>query len=81
MGLSYGVFVQAFLLAVGLVWCKEMFSKSREHLEEFRTGDWPRRIALLLLWVLTVLILLACVHFIYVVGFRIWQGLQKFRGL
>ena len=73
------VILQAFLLAVGLVWCKEMFSKSREHLQDFREGEWAKRIALILLWILTVFILLACIHFIYGVGLRIWQGLQKFR--
>jgi len=79
MGLSFGVVVQALLLATGIVWCLEMFSRLREHLQDVRTSDWSKRIALIILWVLTLFILYYCLRFIYVIGARIWQGLQHFR--
>jgi hypothetical protein len=79
MFVSYGNFIQAVLLAVGLVWCKEMFSRLRDHVQEFREGDWSARIAFLLLWGFTVVILFYRVHFIYGIGMAIWRGLQGIR--
>jgi len=63
--LSFGVVLDAILLVLGLVWCREMFGRWRKDLAEFRTagaGDGSRG-ALLFLWGVTAIVVLLLVNF------------------
>ena len=55
---------QALLLALGILWCKEIFPKWREQLQEFRLGNASDRTVLVLVWSLTVVILFFSIRFI-----------------
>jgi hypothetical protein len=55
---------QALLLALGIIWCKEIFPKWREHLQEFRLGSGADRTVLVVVWGLTVVILFFSIRFI-----------------
>jgi hypothetical protein len=76
MFLSFWNVLQAILLALGIVWCKEMFPKWREHIHEFRIGNWPERMSLMLLWGLTLLILFFCIRFICAIGWSILRAIH-----
>jgi hypothetical protein len=68
--------LQALLLALGIIWCKEMFPKWREHIHEFHIGNWSDRTVLMLLWGLTILILFFSIHFIYGIGRPILRAIH-----
>ncbi|MBI4658238.1 MAG: hypothetical protein HY735_05205 [Verrucomicrobia bacterium] len=80
MFLSPFQLVLAVLFALGVFWCKQMLPQWREHLREFRDNkDWADRLALLVLWSMTALILFFCIGFVWAVGGRILGGIQDLR--
>jgi UDP-N-acetylmuramyl pentapeptide phosphotransferase/UDP-N-acetylglucosamine-1-phosphate transferase len=76
MFLSFWNVLQAVLFALGVVWCKEIFPKWREHIRELQIGNWPDRTAIILLWGLTVLIALCGLHFIYIICKPIFRSIH-----
>jgi hypothetical protein len=69
--------LQALLLAVGFIWCKEMLPKWREHIEEFKIGKWDDRAVLIILWGLTIIILFFCIRFVFVIGGLIFRAIHS----
>jgi hypothetical protein len=64
MFLNFGIVVNAVLIVLGILWCREMFGRWRRDLDEFRTTkDASTRQALMVMWLLTtviVVLLLNC---------------------
>jgi hypothetical protein len=68
MFLSFGLLIDAILLVLGVLWCREMFSRWRRDLQEFRTTkDASTRQALGILWAATAVIVVLELNFL--VGF------------
>jgi hypothetical protein len=71
--LNFGLIVNAVLVALGILWCREMFGRWRKDLAEYRAAkDASTRQALMLLWGITAVIVLLLVNF--VVGILINVG-------
>lgn len=65
MFLNFGVVLNAILLVMGGLWCREMFARWRKDLHEYRTTeDASTRHVLIFLWGLTALIALLIVNFV-----------------
>lgn len=68
--LSFGLLLNAILLALGVVWCYQVIKRWRSDVEELRQVEDPiRRAVIIGIWVVTVLIALAVINF--AVGFVI----------
>jgi len=64
MLLNFGVVINAILVVVGIVWCREMLGRWRRDFAEIRAPKDPAdRQALVFLWVVTALIVLLLVNF------------------
>jgi len=59
--LTFGLLFKAILIALGIWWCKEIFQRLREDIDELRTGDNVRRGVIIVLWLVTVIILLVLI--------------------
>lgn len=65
MFLDFGIVVNAILLVLGILWCREMFGRLPKDLEEYRTAQDPSvRQTLMILWIATGLIVLLLVNFL-----------------
>lgn len=64
MLLDFGIVLNAILVVVGLVWCREMFGRWRRDLAEIRAPNDPTdRQVLVFLWIVTALVVLLLVNF------------------
>jgi len=64
MFLNFGIVINAILLVLGVLWCREMFGRWRRDLDDFRsTKDASTRQVLIALWVVTALIALLLINF------------------
>ncbi|MCC7145405.1 MAG: hypothetical protein IT443_03090 [Phycisphaeraceae bacterium] len=55
--LSFSLFFQAVLLALGLYWCHEVFQRWRSDWEDFRlSDDYAHRLVILFIWAVTAYI-------------------------
>lgn len=64
MFLDFGAIINAILVVVGIVWCREMFSRWRRDLAEFRAPKDPTdRQVLVFLWIVTAVIVVLLVNF------------------
>lgn len=64
MLLDFGIVLNAILVVVGIVWCREMFGRWRRDLAELRNPKDPAdRQALVFLWVVTAVIVLLLLNF------------------
>ena len=69
MFLNFGMLVQAILLALGIWWCKEIFSRWRDDVVKMREpDDRADRAVIIIFWSITVLVLLLCVRFVFPVA-------------
>jgi hypothetical protein len=73
MLLDFGIVINAVLLVMGLLWCREMAGRWRSDLDEFRsTKDPGARHVLIVLWALTGVIVVLMLDFL--VGILISVG-------
>ncbi len=64
--LNFGIVVNAILLVLGILWCREMFGRWRKDLDEFRSSkEAVDRGVIVFLWVVTALILIAVINFLF----------------
>jgi hypothetical protein len=64
MFLNFGIVINAILLVLGVLWCREMFGRWRRDLDEFRnTKDASTRQVLIALWVVTAVIAVLLINF------------------
>ena len=57
MFLNFGILVNAVLLVLGTLWCREMFGRWHKDIEQYRTAkDASTRQALIIVWGITALI-------------------------
>lgn len=64
MFLNFGVVIDAVLMVLGILWCREMFGRWRKDLAEFRSAkDAATRQALVLVWGITALIVVLLLNF------------------
>jgi len=65
MFLNFGTVVNGVLLALGFLWCREMFGRWRKDLEEYRAAKDPStRQALIVVWGITALVVVLLVNFL-----------------
>jgi hypothetical protein len=63
--LTFGMVIDAILLAVGLIWCKEMYGRWQKDLAEYEAAKDPStRQALGFLWAITAVVALMIVNFL-----------------
>ena len=64
MFLNFGIVINAVLMVLGILWCREMFGRWRRDLDEFQsTKDASTRQVLIALWLLTALIVVLLINF------------------
>ena len=64
--IGFGLIIKAGLVVAGILWCREMFSRFRSDIEEFRSsGDRTKRSAIILLWSVTAVIIVLMVSFLW----------------
>ena len=62
---SFGVFLQAVLLVLGLLWCKEILGRLRSDIARLRESEeTAEKGVIIFLWVVTAVILLLIVRFV-----------------
>lgn len=67
MGFDPGMLIDAVLVVLGCLWCREMAGRARKDLVELRTSKDPSmRWVILGLWILTGLVFLFLLNFVYV---------------
>ena len=74
MLLGPATLVNAVLLVLGVVWCKEIFGRLPREVAEFRGQDWPDRIPSLAIWALTVGVIVWMSRTIWAVATGILSG-------
>jgi hypothetical protein len=80
MFLSPWNLVQAILVALGIWWCKEIFSRLPDDLAKVREPNDPAdRVVVVIFWILTVLVMLACFRFAWNIGESIVRGIRDLR--
>jgi hypothetical protein len=80
MFLSPWNLVQAILFALGIWWCKEIFSRWRDDLAKMRKpDDQADRVVIVIFWSITGLVLLLCVRFALNIGGIIVRGIRDLR--
>ena len=67
MFVDFGSVINAILLVVGIVWCKEVFGRWRNDVDDLRTGDRTRQIVIVVIWLLTVGIMFLVVNFLWAI--------------
>ena len=61
---TLGIFANAAVVVIGLLWCREMFRRWRRDLAELRSSDdFGGRTAIVILWVATALIVVFLINF------------------
>ncbi len=66
MLLDFGVILKAGLLVGGIWWCKEIFSRFRSDIDEFKSSqDNTKRGVIIFFWLVTAAILFLVVNFIW----------------
>ncbi|MFT5291931.1 MAG: hypothetical protein ACI8QS_000944 [Planctomycetota bacterium] len=64
MFLSFGLVIDAVLMVLAILWCREMLGRWRSDLSEFRSTNYANTKQVLVgLWVVTAVILLLLVNF------------------
>jgi heme/copper-type cytochrome/quinol oxidase subunit 2 len=64
MFLNFGLIMNAVLVALGILWCREMFGRWRRDLDDYRTAkDASTRQALAILWGITAVIVILLLNF------------------
>jgi hypothetical protein len=77
MFLSPWNLVQAILFALGIWWCKEIFSRFQDDLAKMREpDDKADRAVIVILWGITVLILFLCARFAWNISESILRGIR-----
>lgn len=77
MYLSFGIFFQACLLVVGLIWLYQMAGKCREHVDVLRTGeDNLTKGVIVGMWAVTAAVGILVVTFVVSLGLRIVGGVM-----
>ena len=80
MFLSPWNLVQAILFALGIWWCKEIFSRWRDDLAKMREpDDQADRAVIIILWSITAVVLFLCVRFGLNIGTTIVHGIRELR--
>jgi hypothetical protein len=80
MFLSPWNLIQAILFALGVWWCKEIFSRWRDDVAKLRPpADSVDRVVVILLWSITVLALWLCVRFAVNIAETILRGIRELR--
>jgi hypothetical protein len=80
MFLSSWNLVQAILFALGIWWCKEIFSRWRDDLAKMRKpDDQADRAVIVIFWSITGLVLLLCVRFALNIGGIIVRGIRDLK--
>ena len=64
MFLNFGLVINAILVVLGILWCREMFGRWRNDLAEYRgSEDASTRQALIILWGITAVIVVLLLNF------------------
>jgi hypothetical protein len=64
MFLTFGLVIDAVLVVLGILWCREMFGRWPKDVAEYRsTKDASTRQVLMILWGITALIVLMLINF------------------
>lgn len=75
--LSFGLLVDAILVVLGLIWCKEIIGRRHEDIAFIReTDDNTGKAVIIGLWIVTALILFALINF----GWGLMAGIVGFFG-
>ena len=68
MLIGFGMLIRLGLFLVGCVWCKEVFERFREDVDEINTSDDNvRKFAIIVIWLITGLIVYWLVAFLWAV--------------
>jgi hypothetical protein len=59
--LTYGLLVKAVVIVIGIWWCKEIFGRLRDDIDELKTCDNIRRGVIIFMWLVTIIILIALI--------------------
>ncbi len=51
---DFGVVINAILLVLGLVWCKEVAGRWRDDVDELRSGNRTRQVVTVGIWLVTI---------------------------
>lgn len=71
--------VQAILFALGIWWCKEIFSRWQDDVAKLREPkDTTDRAVVIIMWTITGVILLLCILFAWNIGGNIVRGIRDF---
>jgi hypothetical protein len=77
MYLSFGMLIQAILLALGIWWCMEILPRWRDDLEKLRKpNDRADRTVVIILWSITALVAFLCIRFGLIIGWNIVRGIR-----
>lgn len=65
MFLNFGIVVNAVLVVLGSLWCREMFGRWQKDLAEYKAAkDQSTRQALIIIWAITGLIVVMLLNFV-----------------
>lgn len=64
---DFGTVINAILLVVGLLWCKEVLGRWRNDVDELRTGDRTRQVVTVVIWLFTLVIIVWIVNFVWAI--------------
>ncbi|MCX7017801.1 MAG: hypothetical protein WCK47_13900 [bacterium] len=59
------IYIYAVGLVLALWWIKEVLGRLPSDIEELRTGDWGARLAVLVIWLITVILMTMCARFVW----------------
>jgi len=62
-----GTVFSAILLVAGLYWCKEVYGRWRQDVQELRSGDRTRQSVIVVIWLLTSGIIVLIVNFVWAI--------------
>ena len=80
MFLSPWNLIQAILFALGVWWCKEVFSRFPDDLAKIREpDDQADRAVVIIYWVITFLIILLCLSFAWNIASTIVRGIRDLK--
>lgn len=72
--------VQAILFALGIWWCKEIFSRWQDDFIKLREpDDQADRVVIIILWAFTALVLSLCIKFALNIGVTILHAIRNLR--
>lgn len=67
---TFGLMFQAFLIVLGCLWCREIFGRMRNDVQEVREGDATRRGIIIGLWLVTAVIIFLMVSLLLTIIIR-----------